>query len=99
MVKRRRQDKAGLRLRSGKQVPTRPVSIQEIMGQPQFMLGVADVRAGRPYHKDYDVWNTNGQWGYERGRMWAALAPADVPLRLNGRINPDAARYWRREII
>ena len=36
--------------------------IQEIMSQPQFVLGVSDARAGRRYRADYDLWTTNGQW-------------------------------------
>jgi hypothetical protein len=92
--------KAGYRLRPGDQIPTRPVTLEEIMGRPQFALGVADARAARRYHRDYDLWSTNGQWSYERGRMWATLAPRNVPLKkVNGRINPDAVRYWRGEII
>ena len=97
MVKRR-----SFRLCPGDEVPTRPVTIQEIMDQPQFTLGVADARAGRPYHRDYDVWNGNGQWGYERGRLWATLAPRDMAIKLgNGKINPDAVLYYaaHHEII
>ena len=92
--------KAGYRLRPGDQIPTRPVTIQEIMGQPQFVLGVADARAGRRYRADYDLWTVNGQWNYERGRMWATLAPRNVPLKNgDGKINVAALRYYRSEII
>jgi hypothetical protein len=92
--------KAGYRLRTGDQIPTRSTTAVEIMSSPTFRLGAADARAGRSYHRDYDLWDTNGQWNYERGRMWATLAPHNVPLKkLNGRINPDAVRYWQGEII
>jgi hypothetical protein len=92
--------KAGYRLRPGDQIPTRPVTREEIMGQPQFVLGVADARAGRRYRADYDLWTTNGQWNYERGRMWATLAPRNVPLKTSdGKINVTALRYYRSEII
>jgi len=92
--------KAGYRLRPGDQIPTRPSTAVEIMSSPTFGLGAADVRTSRGYHADYDLWDTNGQWSYERGRMWATLAPRNVPLKkLNGRINPDAVLYWRGEII
>ena len=60
--------KRGYRLLDGAQIPTRQATIYEIMSQPTFGLGVADARAGRRYHRDYDLWDTNGQWGYERGR-------------------------------
>ena len=89
----------GYRLREGDQVPTRPTTVAEIMAQPTFLLGVADARNWRGYHADYDLWNTNGQWNYERGRQWAALAPRDVPLKRNGKINPEAVQYFQAEII
>jgi hypothetical protein len=99
MVKRRIQD-AGFRLRPGDQIATRLVTIQEIMSQPQFVLGVSDARAGRRYRADYDLWTTNGQWNYERGRQWAMLAPRYVPLKnSDGKINVTALRYYRSEII
>ena len=99
MVKRRDQEKAGYRLRPGGQIPTRNVTFEWIMSQPTFLLGVADARVGRRYHRDYDLWDTSGQWSYERGRQWAALAPRDVPLKRNGRLNPAALQYWHSEII
>lgn len=82
------------------QVATEPITIIEIMSRPTFHLGVADARAGRRYHAYYDFWDTNGQWDYERGRQWAALAPRNVPLkRADGRITPEAMRYFADEII
>jgi hypothetical protein len=95
MVKRKR----GITDRKEEQEPTHPVSIHWIMSQPQFTLGAADARAGRRYHADYDLWNINGQWNYERGRMWAAMAPRNVPLKRAGKINPEAVHYYRDEII
>jgi hypothetical protein len=29
-------------------------------------------------------------------RMWATLAPRDLPLRRNGKINPDAVMWFAR---
>ena len=46
--------KRGYRLRKGDQIPTRTVTIVEIMSGPSFALGVADARAGRGYHRDYE---------------------------------------------
>jgi hypothetical protein len=86
--------KPGYRLLDGAQIPTRPTTRAEIMSGPTFALGAADARAGRPYHRDYDLWDTNGQWVYERGRMWAAGAPRDLPLRLGGKLNPAALGYY-----
>jgi hypothetical protein len=83
----------------GDQVETCATTIPAIMKSVTFALGVADARAGRGYHRDYDLWDTNGEWAYERGRMWAALAPRDLSLKLNGKINPDAVPYFTGEII
>jgi hypothetical protein len=80
----------------GDQVPTQPVSIEEIMSAPYFALGVADVRAGRPYHDGYQTWHTDEQWDYERGRQWARLVPASVVLKRNGKITREAAEWFRR---
>ena len=74
------------RLRKGEQVPVRSVTVQEIMSCPYFALGVADVRAGRGFRADYDTWgHTNNRWAYDRGRLWATLAPRSVPLKRNGK--------------
>lgn len=82
--------------RSEEQVATHDVSAAWIMRRPTFALGVADARAGRRYHRDYDLWDTNGQWGYERGRAWALLTPRNVPLRRNGKLNPEALLWFMR---
>jgi hypothetical protein len=76
-----------------------PLKALKIMSAPTFALGVADVRARRPYHRDYEIWDGNGQCDYERGRIWAALAPRNVPLKRNGRINPDAVGWFGDDII
>ncbi len=77
--------------RTDQQVPTVPISIQEIMSAPLFERGVNDARAGRGYPGDYDLWaHTNDRWAYERGRQWALLVPRHVPLRRNGRISNQA---------
>ena len=67
------------------QVPTRPVSARWIMSQPAFALGAADARAGR----------TNGQWGDERGRVWATLTPRHVQLRRGGKITSEALAWFK----
>ena len=58
----------------GDQIPIKPVSARWIMSQPSFELDVADVRAGRGIHRDYDLWDTNAQWNYERGRAFTPPA-------------------------
>jgi hypothetical protein len=75
------------KLRDGEQIQTRPVSLVEIMSDPKFGQGAKDVRRGRGYPADYDVWkNTNGRWAYDRGRQWATVAPRHVVLKANGKI-------------
>jgi hypothetical protein len=78
------------------QVPTRPTTARRIMSAPTFALGVADARAGRGIHRDYDRWDTNGQWNYERGRAWATLAPRHVVLRQGGEISAEALAWYGR---
>jgi hypothetical protein len=85
--------KRGYRLREGSQVPTRLTTVEEIMADPYFALGAADVRAGRGYRAGYDTWgHTNNRWAYDRGRLWATLAPKHVRLKRNGRISSEALR-------
>jgi hypothetical protein len=81
------------------QVPTSRTTIPAIMRQLTFALGVADARAGRPFHRDFDLWHGNDQWGYERGRLWAVTAPRGLPLKRDGEINPDAVRYYHGDIL
>jgi hypothetical protein len=57
-------------MRSG-QVATIPVTAERIIRDPAFALGAADVRAGLPFRQQYDRWDTNTQWNYERGLAWA----------------------------
>jgi hypothetical protein len=91
--------KRGYRLRDGDQVPTRLTTVAAMMAAPTFALGVADARAGRRYHRDYDLWDVNGQWDYERGRQWAVVAPRHVALKVNGKINLAAMTFYSDKII
>jgi 5S rRNA maturation endonuclease (ribonuclease M5) len=86
-------------MRFPEQISTEFTTIEEIMSRPTFALGVADARAGRLYHPDYDLWDTDGQWDYERGRQWAALAPQDIPLKRGGKITAEAIGFFQQEII
>jgi hypothetical protein len=85
------------------QVPTEWITLASIMSSKAFTLGVADKRAGRPPREmgagvdnaqDYDC--INASWNYERGRAWAVVAPATMPLRIGGRLNPAALRLLDR---
>jgi len=79
------------------QVNTVPVSVARIMRDPAFALGAADVRAGLPFRRQYDRWDTNTQWNYERGRAWGLLAPRHIKIRSrDGKINPSAVGWFRQ---
>ena len=87
--------KRGYRLHDEAQVPTCPVTILEIMSDPYFALGVADVRARRGFRADYDTWgHTNDRWAYDRGRLWATLAPRTLLLKRRGEITDEAVDLY-----
>jgi len=67
-----------------KQADTYRVTASSILRRPSFSRGVEDRRAGRPPMFDLD------DWEYERGRLWATLAPVSMPLFIGGRPNPIA---------
>lgn len=75
---------------------TIPITIAKIMGAPEFALGVADARAGRGQHPGYERWSVHGQWGYERGRIWAALAPRNLALKQAGQVSAEAIVWYVR---
>jgi hypothetical protein len=87
------------RWQKGDQIPTRATTVEDIMSRATFALGVADARAGRSMHKDYDTWGTNGQWDYERGRCWARLAPRNLEFKRNGKITREAIHYFSQDIL
>ena len=76
-----------------RQIPTREISIGTIMRSREFKQGVADVRAGNAPRFDEADWS---QWHYERGRLWATIAPRSMPLMLAGRLNPKALALFEQ---
>jgi hypothetical protein len=76
-------------VRSKKQEPTRATTVWTIMSSREFAAGVDDVRKGaRPrFDVDAEDWD---QWFYERGRLWACLAPRTMPLKKRGRVTVAA---------
>ena len=86
----------GYRLGDDDSVRTTLTTFQAIMQRVTFALGVADARAGRPFHRDTDLWHPNDAWAYERGRLWATLVSRHVPLKIGGKINPEAVRLYSR---
>jgi hypothetical protein len=83
------------RLRDGDQIPTRLVTIREIMSDPKFACGVTDVRAGRGYPTDYNEWKRH-QWSYERGRFWGLLVPRNVVLKRDGKVTDEAIEWYQK---
>jgi hypothetical protein len=85
------------RLHEGAQVSTCLTTIAKVMASPYFALGVVDARAKRGYRADYDTWgDTNHRWNYDRGRLWATLAPKTIPLKRNGKITKEAIRVYQK---
>ena len=76
--------------------PTIPTTIAEIMADPKFGLGVADVRAGRGQHPSYERWSGDEQWNYERGRAWATMAPRNMELQQAGQVTAEAIAWFGR---
>jgi hypothetical protein len=70
----------------------------EIVTNPEFARGLAEVRAGLPFNPDEDSWD------YERGRCFGFIAPLGMPLCIGGRLNPQAlkladAAFSRKQLI
>jgi hypothetical protein len=78
------------------QAQTTSVTLNWLMSRRKFMLGVEDLRAGRNFHSDYDSWWDGDQYHYEEGRLWAAVAPLDMPVKIGGKINLKAVEVFRR---
>jgi hypothetical protein len=68
------------------QARTRPVTIRDIVASKEFARGVNEVRNGLPFDAD------NGDWNYERGRCFGFIAPSDMPLRIDRKLNPRALK-------
>jgi hypothetical protein len=75
------------------QVDTVVVTTRQIMSSAAFAAGVNDVRAGKSARFDGGFAD---DWGYERGRQWALIAPRSMPLRIGRRLNTDAMRLFER---
>jgi hypothetical protein len=68
------------------QICTYRTTTAAIMSLPAFKRGFEDARAGIPF--DWRVGADDGSaWGYERGRLFAHIAPLDMPLWVGGKLN------------
>jgi hypothetical protein len=70
----------------GENALTRPVTTRTIVASRAFARGFDEVRKGIPFNPD------NDEWSYERGRCFGFIAPLDMPLRIDGRLNPKALK-------
>jgi hypothetical protein len=80
------------------QAQTYRVSVRRIVASREFARGLDEVRNGFPFDPD------NSDWDYERGRCFGFIAPIDMPLRIDGALNPKAlklaeAAFARRLLI
>jgi hypothetical protein len=87
-----------LKRKAPKQAETKAASVKTIMRDPWFQYGLDEIRSGKAFNPESD------QWGYERGRLFGTLAPLNMPLKIDGKINPQALRlcelaFERRYII
>jgi hypothetical protein len=79
------------------QIETVPTSIERIMSSKSFALGVKDRRRGAPPQFDRELPDEGDEdaWDYERGRLWASIAPVSMPLRIGKQLNPKAVALCR----
>jgi hypothetical protein len=63
-----------------------------IMGSAAFARGFDEARSGVPFdwRVGGDDINASAAWGYERGRLFAHIAPQAMALRIDGKLNPKA---------
>jgi hypothetical protein len=80
------------------QVPSYKVSVEEVMRTSSFAAGVNDVRRRVPPRFDDPKManDIDKQWDYERGRLWATIAPPSLALRLGGKLNPKAIALFEK---
>jgi hypothetical protein len=72
-----------------KQVHTKQTGILGIMRSMPFVTGFKEARAGKPIRYDAYEHDANGQWNYERGRIFGLIF--DGPLKVGKAINRGAA--------
>jgi len=75
------------------------------MESREFARGFEDARRGIPFdwRIGADATDANASWHYERGRLFAHIAPLNMPLRISGFLNPKALALcgaaFKREFI
>ncbi len=77
------------------QADTTLITINSVIRSRAFVAGVEDIRGRRPPRFD----RFSDDWGYERGRQWAVLAPRTMPLRIGRKVNPDAISVYLKGVL
>ena len=72
-----------------RQVHTKQTGILGIMQTAAFSNGFKEARAGKPIRYDAFEHDANGQWNYERGRLFGLIFSG--PLKVGRAINRGAA--------
>jgi hypothetical protein len=74
------------------QVPLEACSVIKIIAAAGFRHGFEQVRAGKA--PEFDAWGADFLWSYERGRLFAHIAPLSMPLWVKGTLNPKAVALY-----
>jgi hypothetical protein len=80
-----------------RQAETVEAPINDIVRNPAFHRGFAEVRSGlHPSFDDDEAYLDGLAWVYEWGRQFAILAPPDLPLLLpkERQLNPEAVQLF-----
>lgn len=72
-----------------KQVQTKQTGILGVMRTAAFSTGFKEARSGKPIRYDAYEHDANGQWNYERGRIFGLIF--NGPLKVGKAINRGAA--------
>ena len=62
------------------------------MKSAAFACGVDDVRAGKT--PAFDLYDFNDAWSYERGRLFAHIAPIGMQIKIGNKVNPKAIALY-----
>jgi hypothetical protein len=77
------------------QVPTRTTTATAVLRSAAFNRGVGEVRAGRPPQFD----SHPDDWDYERGRLFAVIAPPTLPIVVDGKLKRKALQFLKRAFL
>lgn len=72
---------------------TRTITIRGLAKNKQFNMGYTDFKRG-VWAKDYDMWSTNDQWQYERGRAYAAAGGPAIKCQADARVLRNDALFF-----